>query len=59
MTALKEAGIGAEFKAGVLVAGGTIISATSGVTGQLLLEGPVTDEYYQIRDVVYSLYSMC
>ena len=58
--ALAEAGIPAEWAAGTLVCRGhTVVRHSGAASGDLLLEGALTREYYKIRDILYSQYHVC
>lgn len=57
--ALGEAGIGAEFYSGCLLCSGHVLVRRGGDEGQLLLEGPLGEEYYRIRNIVYGQYNVC
>jgi hypothetical protein len=58
--ALAAAGIASEFRAGVLVCAGVVrVKRGEGGQGQLLMEGPLCDNYYAVRDVVYAQYNVC
>jgi len=58
--ALGQAGIGAEFRSGRLVcAGGRVTVRRADAGGELLLEGPLCEDYYAVRDVVYRQYHVC
>lgn len=63
--AMDRAGIGAEFaKGGALVcSGGVKVLSTvggEGVTGgELLLEGPLSSDFYAVRQAIYSMYHIC
>lgn len=59
--ALAAAGIASEFRAGgVLVCAGVVrVRRGEGGEGQLLMEGPLCDMYYAVRDVVYGQYNIC
>ena len=58
--ALAAAGVGASFSAsGVLSCGGgvSVTKATDG-SGALLLDGPVGEEYYRVRELMYAMFSV-
>lgn len=58
--ALGQAGIVAEFAAGRLVCGaGRVTVRRADADGELLLEGPLSEDYYRVRDVVYRQYHVC
>lgn len=58
--ALGQAGIAAEFAAGRLVCGaGRVTVRRADADGELLLEGPLSEDYYRVRDVVYRQYHVC
>jgi len=55
--ALMKASISSEFYAGGLYCEGDIIVKRT--DGGLVLEGAVTDQYFAIRDIIYSQYHVC
>lgn len=58
--ALGQAGIAAEFAAGRLVCGaGRVTVRRADADGELVLEGPLSEDYYRVRDVVYRQYHVC
>ena len=57
--ALGESGISADFHSGMLVCQERVLVKPSGTTGQLVLEGPVCEIYYKIREILYAQYHMC
>ena len=58
--ALGQAGISAEFASGRLVcAAGRVTVRRADADGELLLEGPLSEDYYRVRDVVYRQYHVC
>jgi hypothetical protein len=57
--ALAESGIGADFYQGSLLCTGNVLVKKGGQEGELLLEGPLGEEFYRIRDVVYNQYHVC
>lgn len=58
-SALAKAGFVSEFRAGKLVIGGMLVVKRDGPEGQLVLEGPLCDDYFKVRDVVYGQYNVC
>lgn len=57
--ALTKAGFVTEFGKGRLVIAGSLVVSSDGPKGQLVLEGPLCDDYFRVRDVVYSQYNVC
>ena len=58
--ALAAAGIPCEFAAGGrLVVGGRLSVFRDATAGTLLLEGPLCEDYFAVRDVVYGQYNVC
>ena len=57
--ALGRAGIGADFYAGMLVCAGRVTIKRTDIGGDLLIEGAMSEDYYRIRDVVYSQFLVC
>lgn len=57
--ALAKANIAAEFHAGGLYCDGDILVRRQGDDGGLVLEGSLSDQYFKIRDIVYSQYHIC
>lgn len=57
--ALGDAGISADFYAGMLVCQSRVLVKSNGPAGQLLLEGPLCEDYYRVRDVMYTQYHIC
>lgn len=58
--ALAAAGVPSEFRGGGrLVVGGSLTVRRDGPEGQLVMEGPLCDDYFKVRDVVYSQYNVC
>lgn len=57
-TALEEAGVVAQFHGRSLVCSGDIQIRVEG-PGQITMEGPLSVDYYRIRDIVYSQYHVC
>jgi hypothetical protein len=57
--ALAAVGVPSEFRGGRLVVGGSLVVRRDGPEGQLLMEGPLSDDYFKVRDVVYSQYNVC
>jgi trimeric autotransporter adhesin len=66
--ALAAAGVAAEFRAaagGAAAAGGGVLACAGGVRvrrdragGELLVEGPLCDEYFRVREVLYASYGI-
>jgi cleavage and polyadenylation specificity factor subunit 2 len=54
---LSKAGILAEFSGGVLICN-SIVAIRRSNGGHLELEGPVCDEFYQIRELLYKQYAI-
>jgi hypothetical protein len=42
-----------------LVVGGSLVVRRDAPDGQLLMEGPLCEDYFTVRDVVYSQYNVC
>jgi hypothetical protein len=57
--ALTAVGVPSEFRGGRLVVGGSLVVRRDGPEGQLLMEGPLCEDYFKVRDVVYSQYNVC
>ncbi|WIA39617.1 hypothetical protein OEZ86_005699 [Tetradesmus obliquus] len=58
--ALAAVGVPSEFRpGGRLVVGGSLVVRRDGPKGQLLMEGPLCEDYFKVRDVVYSQYNVC
>lgn len=58
--ALAAVGVPSEFRpGGRLVVGGSLVVRRDGPEGQLLMEGPLCEDYFKVRDVVYSQYNVC
>jgi cleavage and polyadenylation specificity factor subunit 2 len=57
--ALAEVGIASEFHSGALYCLGNVAVRRQGEEGGLLVEGPLSEDYYRIRDVVYGQYHVC
>ena len=57
--ALAEAVIPSEWSGGALVCSGHTQIRHSGESGDLLLEGALSSEYYRIRDILYNQYHVC
>lgn len=57
--ALARANIAADFHAGGLYCDGDILVRRQGDDGGLVLEGSLSDQYFKIRDIVYSQYHIC
>ncbi|KAK9816483.1 hypothetical protein WJX72_000827 [[Myrmecia] bisecta] len=57
--ALAEKGIAAEFYNAMLVCQGPVTIKRQAQDGELVLEGPLCEEYYKIREVVYGQYHVC
>jgi len=57
--ALAKANIAADFHAGGLYCDGDILVRRQGDDGGLVLEGSLSDQYFKIRDIVYSQYHIC
>ncbi|KAG0291115.1 cleavage and polyadenylation specificity factor subunit 2 [Linnemannia gamsii] len=56
---LKQAGIEAEFMEGVLVCNGVVAVRKVEETGQILLEGsPMSNDYYEVRRLLYSQFAL-
>eukprot|EP00878_Enallax_costatus_P028137 GHUV01030353.1.p1 GENE.GHUV01030353.1~~GHUV01030353.1.p1 ORF type:complete len:224 (-),score=80.42 GHUV01030353.1:252-923(-) len=59
-TALAKAGFVSEFSAARrLVVAGSLVVSSDGPKGQLVMEGPLCDDYFRVRDVVYGQYNVC
>lgn len=62
-SALSHAGFPCEFMRGGqpqrLLVCGSLIVTTDTADGQLVMEGPLCDEYFSVRDVVYGQYNVC
>jgi cleavage and polyadenylation specificity factor subunit 2 len=59
--ALANSGIASEFRSGALVCCGGIVRVirADGEEGHLVMEGPLSEEYFKVRDVVYGQYNVC
>ncbi|KAI8462590.1 MAG: beta-lactamase-like protein [Monoraphidium minutum] len=59
--ALAKAGIASAFRAGKLLCAGAVVvgRGAGGDDGVLEIEGPLSDDYYRVRDVVYGQYQVC
>jgi cleavage and polyadenylation specificity factor subunit 2 len=57
--ALAEAGVAAEFAAGGLVCSGRVSVRREPGQGEVRLEGPLSADYYKVRDVLYAQYHVC
>jgi cleavage and polyadenylation specificity factor subunit 2 len=58
--ALMEAGVSSEWSGGALVCRGRVMVKHAGAdSGELLLEGALSEDYYKIRDVLYAQYHVC
>uniref|UniRef100_A0A7I4EGV0 Cleavage and polyadenylation specificity factor subunit 2 n=1 Tax=Physcomitrium patens TaxID=3218 RepID=A0A7I4EGV0_PHYPA len=55
---LATKGIQAEFAGGVLRCGDAFAVRRSGGSQQLVIEGPLSEEYYKLRDLLYSQFYM-
>ncbi|CAL8467688.1 g7226 [Coccomyxa elongata] len=59
-TALEKEGIAAAFVEGHLQCSGSVsVKRTVPEDGGIILEGPLSDDYYRIRAVLYSQYQVC
>jgi cleavage and polyadenylation specificity factor subunit 2 len=59
-TALEKEGIAAVFVEGHLQCSGSVsVKRTVLEDGGIILEGPLSDDYYRIRTVLYSQYQVC
>ena len=56
--ALAEKGISSDFLGGQLVCSGAVTVKRGADDGGLLLEGPLSQEYYNVRSVLYSQYHL-
>ena len=57
--ALFKKSISADFSAGSLICAGSIlVRRTDDETG-LVLEGPLSDDFYTVRSILYGLYKVC
>ena len=58
---LEEAGISSQWSGpGALVcAGRTLVRKSGDESGDLLLEGALSSDYYKIRDILYGQYHVC
>lgn len=57
--ALADAGLESVFQGGSLVCGSVAISKGSNDKAHLVLEGALCDDFYRVREVIYSQYSVC
>lgn len=57
--ALARINIGSEFHAGGLYCEGDVLVKRQPEGGGLVIEGSLCDEYFRIRDIVYSQYHIC
>lgn len=57
--ALARADISAEFHGGGLYCDGNILVKRQGDDGGIVIEGSLCDQYFKIRDIVYSQYHVC
>jgi hypothetical protein len=57
--ALAKVGIPANFQAGRLLVRGGLVVSREGGEGGLLVEGPLCEDYFRVRDTMYGLYNIC
>lgn len=58
--ALAAAGIASEFHGGALYCAGRVVVRRGGSEeGGLVVEGPLSADYYRVREVVYGQYHVC
>jgi cleavage and polyadenylation specificity factor subunit 2 len=57
--ALAEKGIASEFLEGQLVCSGSVTVKRTDEDAGVILEGPLSEEYYRIRSVLYGQYHVC
>ncbi len=58
MAPAAEAGSSAVERA-LMCAGAVLVRRAAGAEGRLVLEGPLSDDYYRVRDVVLSQFQVC
>ncbi len=56
---LSKSGILAEFLAGSLVCAGSVLVRRTDDDSGLVLEGPLSEEFYTVRSVLYGQYQVC
>jgi len=58
--ALAKAGIASEFHRGELFCSGAVrVKRAEGEEAHLMMEGPLSEDYFKVRDVVYGQYNVC
>ena len=57
--ALTNASVRADFSAGGLICSGRVSVRREPGVGEVRLEGPLSAEYYKVRDVLYAQYHVC
>ena len=57
--ALSKRGISAEFLAGSLICAGSILVRRTDDDTGLVLEGPLSDDFYTVRSILYGEYQVC
>lgn len=57
--ALAKKGISAEFVAGSLVCAASILVRRTDDDTGLVLEGPLSDDFYTVRSILYGQYKVC
>lgn len=56
---LSKRGISAEFSAGSLVCAGSVLVRRTDDDSGLVLEGPLSEDFYTVRSVLYGQYQVC
>ena len=56
---LSKRGISAEFSAGSLVCAGSVLVKRTDDDSGLVLEGPLSEDFYTVRSVLYGQYQVC
>ena len=57
--ALTKKGISADFSAGSLICAGSILVRRTDDDSGLVLEGPLSDDFYTVRSILYGEYQVC
>ena len=57
--ALSKKGISADFVAGSLLCADSILVRRTDDDSGLVLEGPLSDDFYTVRSTLYALYKVC
>lgn len=56
---LSKRGISVEFSAGSLVCAGSVLVRRTEDDSGLVLEGPLSENFYTVRSVLYGQYQVC